>query len=408
MLPLASRGAGPGPATLANWRFLVGQSNGATPRAFREARSYAQNLQGSVANTSNQSSSNRRASPSRSTPTRSRVAKSSDTLRTVTQKPQRAPTWPRQLDVRIAKPKFVTSKPSLVKLNRLTALPEGSQSLVRFMRKACEDRDDRAVIRSWERLRQIKAIDDINLYAVGRYVANIFAAPLAARQFAQDRFPHLEDMAIEAAAHDAWKGLYSLCLAAIRFGRPEMAADAFERYKLRVFKVQNKERPDGPIRDKSQRNRSRLDGHGPIPLTYTYLLAMMRLKQINGKVIMSVFETRKPIFVDSQKMIDHVLAPLLPALSKTEGPVVRREFERLIETATFVLMVWHPHALLRTMRDIDFTEDWAAMRRLYNTFLRLSIGPDKLIHAYDLDASDDVQFEEVPFTAAVWREWNHI
>jgi hypothetical protein len=307
-----------------------------------------------------------------------------------------------------AKP-FV-SNAFLAKLNHLSELPDDPSALADLLTKSSTANDKLTVLRAWKKIRQLEATNEVKIrdyFTLGSYIARTFAASSAKGLFTQAQYIDFEDMAIEAAARDAWKGLYTLSLATIGFGRPEKAANAFERYKERVFKVQGKSRTNGDIRDKTARLSTRLDGYGPRPLTFAYLLAMMRLNQIDGKVIMSVLETRRPLFTSPEKLIDNVLAPLLSNLPRTEQIVVRREYKKLIEMATFVLMVWHPQALLRTMRDLDFNQDWVAMRRLYNNFLKLSIGPNKLIHAYDLNVSEQIHYEEVPFTTPVWRECLH-
>jgi len=272
---------------------------------------------------------------------------------------------------------------------------------------SCHKKDVQNLVRGWARLRQLDAVGLLksNDFAkLSEFILKTFTSKWVEEIFNQEHYAVLEDIAIEAAARDAWKGLYTLFIAALRTGHPAIVANAYENYKTAIHKAQGKSRGGHIVRSKAARDESRLEGFGPKPLTYAYLFAMMRLGQINGKVIMSVFETQRPIFNSPQKMMDTVLSSILPTLPETERAIVRRDFYKLIDTAIFVLSIWHPQALLRTMRDLDFNEDWPALQKLYNRFLDLSVGPNKLIHAYDLHERERDHYEEVPFTTAVWCE----
>jgi hypothetical protein len=274
--------------------------------------------------------------------------------------------------------------------------------------KAASENDNKSVVLGWKRIRQLDAVKSLDFkqyIKLSEYISRTFKSSWTHELFDQERYTIFEDIAVQAAARDAWRGLYTLSIAALRNNHPATVANAFERYKLAIYDVQGKTRSGHIVRDKVARMEARLDGYGLQPLTFVYLFSMMRLNQINGKVIMNVFDTRRPIFNAPQKLMDTILGSVLPALRSTERPIVQREFYRLIDTGIFILSIWHPQALLRTMRDLDFNQDWAALGKLYNRFLYLSVGPNKLVHAYDLNERDRDQYDEVPFTTAVWREF---
>lgn len=282
------------------------------------------------------------------------------------------------------------------------------QAVIDATIKSCWKRDTRGLVDGWKRLRQLDAVGRIKpkeFVVLSEYIFKIFVTQGAENISNRERYTVLEDIAIEAAARDAWKGLYTVFIAALRNGHPAYVANAFERYKIAIHDVQGKTRSGHLVRDKVARDESRLEGYGPKPLTYVYLFAMMRLEQINGRVIMSVFETQRSLFSSPHKMMDMVLASVLPTIPKTERAVVQRDYYKLIDTALFVLNIWHPQALLRTMRDLDFNADWHALRKLYDRFLDLSVGPNKLVHAYDLHERERAHYDEVPFTTAIWREF---
>jgi len=283
------------------------------------------------------------------------------------------------------------------------------QAVIDATIKSCWKRDTRGLVDGWKRLRQLDAVGRIKpkeFVVLSEYIFKIFVTQGAENISNRERYTVLEDIAIEAAARDAWKGLYTVFIAALRNGHPAYVANAFERYKTAIHDVQGKTRSGHLVRDKVARDESRLEGYGPKPLTYVYLFAMMRLEQINGRVIMSVFETQRSLFSSPHKMMDTVLASVLPTIPKTERSVVQRDYYKLIDTALFVLNIWHPQALLRTMRDLDFNADWRALRKLYDRFLDLSVGPNKLVHAYDLHERERAHYDEVPFTTAIWREFS--
>ena len=273
--------------------------------------------------------------------------------------------------------------------------------------KSFRKRDTRGIVDSWKRLCQLDAIGHIKpkeFVELSEHIWKIFITQGAEILSHREQYTVLEDIAIQAAARDSWRGLYTLFIAALRNGHPAYVAKAFEKYKTAIHEVQGKTRSGHLVRDKIARDESRLEGYGPKPLTYVYLFAMMRLEQINGRVIMSVFETQRSLFSSPHKMMDTVLASVLPTIPKTERAIVQRDYYKLIDTALFVLNIWHPQALLRTMRDLDFNADWRALRKLYDRFLDLSIGPNKLVHAYDLHERERLHYDEVPFTTAIWRE----
>jgi hypothetical protein len=279
------------------------------------------------------------------------------------------------------------------------------KAVIREVLASCRQNDIRGVVNGWTRLRQLDAIGDIRADGFGKlseFISRTFKLSWVDELFNQTRYLVLEDMAIQAAARDEYHGLYTLFIAALQNGLPANVANGFEKYKTAIYEVQGKSRDGGIIRDKAARIENRLEGDGPIPLSYVYLFAMMRLDQISGKVIMSIFDTRKQIFGRPHKLMDAILASVLPSLPTTERQIVKRDYYNLMDTAIFVLNIWHPQALLRTMRDLDFNEDWPALNKLYNRFLDLSIGPNKLVHAYDLDEREREHYEEVPFTTAVW------
>lgn len=270
---------------------------------------------------------------------------------------------------------------------------------------ACSKQKLISVVTGWQRLCQLDGVGQIKsaeYTQLSNYIFKVFITSRDEDLVTPDRYTLLENIAIEAAARDVWKGLYTLFIAALRKGQPAIVANAYERYKTAIHRVQGKTRSGHVVRDKVARDESRLEGFGPKPLTYAYLFAMMRLGQINGKVIMSVFETQRPIFNSPQRMMDTVLSSILPTLPESERAIVRRDYYKLIDTAIFVLSIWHPQALLRTMRDLDFNEDWPALRKLYKRFLDLSVGPNKLIHAYSLNERERDHYDEVPFTTAIW------
>jgi hypothetical protein len=284
-----------------------------------------------------------------------------------------------------------------------------SKAVIDILVQSCLKKDNKAVMNAWERIRKLDVIGEITnkqFSQLSDYIIGSFATPWTGDLFGQKKYVIYEDIAIQAAARDHWKGLYNLSIAALQHKRPADVANAFEKYKITIYKVQKKKRHNSMESDKATRTESRLEGYGPKPLSFVYLFAMMRMNQINGKVIMSVFETQRSIFGRSHLIIDDIMASVSPTLTSTEKVIVRRDFEKLIDTAIFVLGIWHPVALLRTMRDLDFNQDWAALRKLYNKFLDLSVGPNKLIHAYDLSESDHHRrYAEVPFTTSVWCEY---
>ena len=166
------------------------------------------------------------------------------------------------------------------------------QAVIDATIKSCWKRDTRGLVDGWKRLRQLDAVGRIKpkeFVVLSEYIFKIFVTQGAENISNRERYTVLEDIAIEAAARDAWKGLYTVFIAALRNGHPAYVANAFERYKTAIHDVQGKTRSGHLVRDKVARDESRLEGYGPKPLTYVYLFAMMRLEQINGRVIMSVF-----------------------------------------------------------------------------------------------------------------------
>ena len=358
MLPIASRGAGPGPSTLA-FRLSLGIIPQSQTRCPSSARHYAFGLQKA--------------------------------------KPKSVAFRPKPVTPNIKKP---APTPTVLTLT----YPE---EVIATLVGAINSNNNKEAVLAWKRLCELDGVGQLGrsqFESLSSYISRTFTTPWADQLFLQERCALLIDMAVQAAARDAWKGLYTLSITALRNNRPAIVANAYEKYKLAMLDVQGKTRSGQLVRDRNARIEGRLKGFGPKPLTYVYLFAMMRLEQINGKVIMSVFETQRPILNHPQKIMDTVLASILPRLSATERVIVRKDFYKLIDTAIFILSIWHPQALLRTMRDLDFNQDWPALKKLYNKFLDLSVGPSKLIHAYDLAEGDRYHYEEVPFTAAVWCE----
>jgi hypothetical protein len=361
MLLTASRGAGPGPSTLA-FRLSLGisaQGSNYLPRSPASARHYAAGIQ--------------------------KIKHKSVTFR------------PRPVTPYIRRPDPIPTVSTLLDPKEVIA------TLVRSI----NSNQNKETVLAWKRLCQLDAVGQLRhaqFELVSNYIGGTFTTSWADELFTQEQCTVLVDMAVQAAARDAWKGLYTLSITALRNNRPAIVANAYEKYKFAMLEVQGKTRSGQLVRDKDTRTGNRLKGFGPKPLTFVYLFAMMRLDQINGKVIMSVFETQRPILNHPQRIMDTVLASILPRLPATERAIVRKDFYKLIDTAIFILSIWHPQALLRTMRDLDFNQDWPALKKLYNRFLDLSVGPSKLIHAYDLAERDRYHYEEVPFTAAVWCE----
>lgn len=322
-------------------------------------------------------------------------------------------TIPRQFDRTYSTPVPRRAKTAPVKapsypdlLNKYTDWSPVELLISRLL-ASCRRHEHDRVADMWRQLQKTKAItklSDTDFVKISKYVKSLSDSPKAVGLFNHPRYWAVRDMAIEAAARDHWQGLNQLSLLAIKVGRPQEVANAFEEYKLRIFAVQGKDRAETRSHDRQLRMKARLEGYGPKPLTYLYLLSMTLLNQVDGKLLLGVLETAVPIYSSSPSMVNKIMLDILPSFPPARRPIIRRDFEETIEKAKFVLKAWHAKALLRWLREYRSNQDWPALRALYQQFLRYSIGNDKFVHASMLEDRQAQVEGQVAFPSDLWRE----
>lgn len=322
-------------------------------------------------------------------------------------------TIPRQFDRAYSTPAPRRAKPAPVKAPKYPDLRSKYtdwtpvENLINRLRQACRRREQDVVVETWRQLQTAKAIhklSDDDFRQINKYVKGISDSSKVIAMFNHPRYWAIRDMAIEAAARNHWQGLNQLSLLAIKVGRPQEVADAFEDYKLKIFAVQGKDRGETRSQDRQLRMKARLEGYGPKPLTYLYLLSMTLLNQVDGRLLMSVLETAVPIYSSSPSMVNKIMLEVLPSFTPVRRPIIRRDFEETIDKAKFVLKAWHARALLRWLREYRSNQDWPALRAMYQQFLRYSIGNDKFVHASMLEDRQAQVEGLVAFPADLWRK----
>lgn len=276
------------------------------------------------------------------------------------------------------------------------------------LRQVLRHDDHDKVPKRWTEMRELGHLDHLketDYGPISSYIERWIKSKKAQAIFASPSYWIIREMAIEAAARDSWTGLHALSIAAIKAGRPQEAASAYEEYKTRIFAVQGKQRKvSSERRERDVAIANRLDGHGPKPLTYVYLLSMMLLEQIDAKVLLGVLETKVSIYTGSAKLVETLLAAVLPSFPSHRWAIIRRDYEQVIEKAHFTLQAWHPKAQSRWIEEYQSNEDWPALRTLYKRYLDWSIGPDKIIHPtmkYDRQTQD---IPAVVWPLELWRE----
>lgn len=216
------------------------------------------------------------------------------------------------------------------------------------------------------------------------------------------QFGLLREMAIQAAGRDYWQGLWRFCLVLLASGRASAIPDTYASYKALLRKVQGRSAADAFSWDRETRLAARLEGHGLLPLTTVNIAALTILKQFDGSVIIGMLDSA----VDTKALHYSDFPEIQKALKMLkQGGQPFSDFQQSLENFLFSVSVHHPSALRDRLLTLGRAKNKDEISRIYRQLLEGSIGPNRFLHARDLDENTIGQrFSVVPIDWQVWSE----
>lgn len=211
-------------------------------------------------------------------------------------------------------------------------------------------------------------------------------------------FQVMRHMAIEAAAHDKWNGLYEFLLQLLSAGQPTLASVAWKDFMKRARQVQGRDASDLTSRDRAARVAARLNGDGMLPLILVQVAALTMLNEFDHNAVMMFFETTAGVRSDDFRRLD-----FLPIRRRIDNPHVPKgmytQFLKNLDALTLCVMCYHPVAL--KMRIESFSNhNQGSLKHLYDRIMNASIGPGRLIVPV---AADKQHYDVVPLPPSVWK-----
>lgn len=223
-----------------------------------------------------------------------------------------------------------------------------------------------------------------------------------------DRFPELYGslaaLAIQAAARDYWKGLYTLFVALLAAGRPRQVANAYTQYRDILSSIQGKDQKHLHSYDRKLRMAARVHAEGVKPLTTVNIAAMSMLNQLDATNVIAMFGS-----TDDWREVDETAKyAVRRVFTRTpNSKQLLKDYENAIDRFQFAILIYHPQAFLEMLQSNLSRNDVRWMNELYETLLENSIGPNRLVALMDLEfrgKADSSQGINVPFE--VWREFH--
>ncbi|ORY28132.1 hypothetical protein BCR39DRAFT_535572 [Naematelia encephala] len=258
-------------------------------------------------------------------------------------------------------------------------------------------------IAAFERLRACSALSLLNLEDYER-ISSLITSCFSKintrdmRWFVANQslvFGLTREMALHAAAHDHWRGLYTLLAALLAAGMPQDVPKAYVRCMEMMAVVQGRNPDDWHNPDRQRRIASRMESPALAPLAMVNITAHTALDTFDGTAIFSMLVGD---LSRNQMLVKHY-----GDLTRGLPEDVKDRIQINVDKLYFSVRVYHGAALAAHLRSLP-NHELHLIPELYNEMLKASIGPDRFLLPIDLENRNKKASIDVPvIQPVVWR-----
>jgi hypothetical protein len=306
--------------------------------------------------------------------------------------------------------------PDTDEIIQLRSPPVVDSTLPARLRKACHRLDIRKSIDLYKALyehSQPSEVDHADMEAVAHLLSTTMTGSEGhfIRRTAVEEpevFGWLSEMAVMAAAHDKWDGLYYLMLATLAAGRPSDVVNMHTRYKAVLRVLQGKKLEDLVSWVRKDRLASRLTAEGLTPLGAINVAAHTQLGTFQATAILEMLDSDFDAANVSWSVQDDIKDILFRLAGRAEGlgPAMFRKYLDGMEDITFAVLCYHPNAFADRIIGYARAQHWEQVDEIWRRLLRCSKGEFAFVRARPLDEIHGVGrvYHEIPITSVIWGE----